>query len=201
MRHKHISLRMLSYDTSHKTSSNEEKGLTCYQTANVRVSMYNRGTTKNPQPPTFHTDIHATLRMIRERVVYSSSSPSSSPLAAAAAARLRLTRPGRPPPYGEVRAKSMCFWESRRTTKEGTLTICLPTLKISHCKQCHDTSQDEGYSPDVSLPDQNASMVNTLSKTTLEHLSLEPPLQEIFNLQSQHIIETHAALVEHTDTD
>jgi hypothetical protein len=39
-----------------------------------------------------------------------------------------LTRPGRPPPYGEVRAKSMCFCESRRTTKEGTLTIWRPTL-------------------------------------------------------------------------
>lgn len=44
-------------------------------------------------------------------------------------------------------------------------------------------------------------MVDTLSETTLEHLSLQPPLQEILNLQSQHIIETHAALVKHTDTD
>lgn len=43
--------------------------------------------------------------------------------------------------------------------------------------------------------------MDTLSETTLEHLSLKPPLQEILNLQSQHVIETHAALVEHTDTD
>ena len=39
----------------------------------------------------------------------------------------RFLRPGRPPPYGEVTAKSMCFCESTRTMKEGMLTICLPT--------------------------------------------------------------------------
>jgi len=37
--------------------------------------------------------------------------------------------PARPPLYGEVRAKSMCFWESRRTTNEGMFTTCLRTLK------------------------------------------------------------------------
>jgi len=56
-------------------------------------------------------------------------------------------------------------------------------------------------SPNVPLPDQNASMMDTLSQPTLEYLSLEPPLQEIFNFQSQHIIETHATLIEHTDAD
>lgn len=66
---------------------------------------------------------------IDARKIYSSSSSSPpSSRFAAAAARLRLTRPGRPPPYGDVRAKSMCFWESRRTTNDGMLTICLPTL-------------------------------------------------------------------------
>ena len=39
-----------------------------------------------------------------------------------------LTRPGLPPPKGLLRAKSMCFWLSTRTMKEGTFTICLPTL-------------------------------------------------------------------------
>ena len=57
----------------------------------------------------------------------SSSSPASS-FFSAALAFFRLTRPGRPPPNGEESAKSMCFWESRRTTKDGTLTICFPTL-------------------------------------------------------------------------
>jgi len=41
-----------------------------------------------------------------------------------------------------------------------------------------------GDSPNVPLPDQNTSMVNTLGQSTLEYLSLEPPLQEILNLQS-----------------
>jgi len=44
-------------------------------------------------------------------------------------------------------------------------------------------------------------MVDTLSQPTLEYLSLKPPLQEILNFQSQHIIETHAALIKHTDAD
>ena len=39
-----------------------------------------------------------------------------------------LTRPARPPPKGEVNAKSTCFWLSTRTMKEGTSTTCLPTL-------------------------------------------------------------------------
>ena len=56
-------------------------------------------------------------------------------------------------------------------------------------------------SPNVPLPDQNASMVDTLSQPTLEYLSLESPLQEILNLQSQHIIETHTALIKHTNTN
>lgn len=51
------------------------------------------------------------------------------------------------------------------------------------------------------LPDQDTGVMNALSETALKHLSLKPPLQEILNLQSQHVIETHAALVEHTDTD
>lgn len=61
--------------------------------------------------------------------VYSSdSSPSSPPAAALLAARLRATRPGRPWPYGEVTAKSMCFSASMRTMNWGTFTSCLPTL-------------------------------------------------------------------------
>lgn len=40
----------------------------------------------------------------------------------------RINLPGRPPPYGDLREKSMCFWESRRTTKDGILTTCFLTL-------------------------------------------------------------------------
>ncbi len=61
----------------------------------------------------------------------SSSSPSASPPSSFfsdALAFFLRTRPGLPPPNGDVSAKSMCFCESRRTMKEGTLTICFPTL-------------------------------------------------------------------------
>ena len=53
----------------------------------------------------------------------------------------------------------------------------------------------------MSLPDQNTGMVNALCQSTLENLSLQTSLQEIFNLESQHVIKTHTRLVEHTDTD
>ena len=57
------------------------------------------------------------------------------------------------------------------------------------------------HAPDVPLPDQDTSMVNALGQAALEHLGLQPPLQEILDLQGQHVIETHARLVEHTDSD
>lgn len=37
--------------------------------------------------------------------------------------------PARPPPYGDFSEKSICFCESRRTTKDGRFTACLRTLK------------------------------------------------------------------------
>ncbi len=43
--------------------------------------------------------------------------------------------------------------------------------------------------------------MNAFSQTKLENLGLETPLQEILNLQGQHIIETHASLIQYTDTD
>jgi hypothetical protein len=73
-------------------------------------------TTSKPQPA--------------HREDYSSSSisapPSPPPPLRFAIAR-RFTRPGRPPPNGELRAKSMCFWESMRTINDGTFTSCFPT--------------------------------------------------------------------------
>ena len=54
--------------------------------------------------------------------------------------------------------------------------------------------------PDVSLPDQHTSMVNTLGQAALEHLCLQATFQEIFDLQGQHVIQPHAGLIEHTDS-
>ena len=57
---------------------------------------------------------------------------SSSPMASSAVFRacFRLTRPGRPPPYGDFVEKSICFCESSRTMNDGTFTTCLRTLQL-----------------------------------------------------------------------
>ena len=69
-------------------------------------------------------------------------------------------------------------------------------------------TNDEGRDVDdlladanVSLADEDTSVVDRLGETQLVDASLEPTLQEIFNLQGQHVIELHAGLVEHTDTN
>ena len=61
--------------------------------------------------------------------------------------------------------------------------------------------ESAAYAPDVPLPDQDTSVVNTLRKTSLEDLGLQPTLQEVLDLEGQHVIETHAGLVEHTNAD
>jgi hypothetical protein len=57
------------------------------------------------------------------------------------------------------------------------------------------------YSPDVSLADENTSVVDGLGKTELVDAGLKTALQEILNLEGQHVIELHAGLVEDTDAD
>lgn len=54
--------------------------------------------------------------------------------------------------------------------------------------------------PDVSLSDQNPGMMNAFRQTTLKDLSLQSPLQEILDLQRQHVIEPHSRLIQHSDT-
>lgn len=44
-------------------------------------------------------------------------------------------------------------------------------------------------------------MVDRLSKTELVDTGLETALQEVLNLEGQHVIELHAGFVEDTDTD
>ena len=55
--------------------------------------------------------------------------------------------------------------------------------------------------PNVTLANKNASVVDGLGQTQFEDLGLEATLQEIFNLQAEHVIELHAALLKHADTD
>jgi hypothetical protein len=61
----------------------------------------------------------------------------------------------------------------------------------------------DDLSADTNMPlsDQHPGVMDALSQTSLEHLRLQPSLQEIFNLQGEHVIQTHPRLVEHTDTD
>ena len=53
----------------------------------------------------------------------------------------------------------------------------------------------------MALADEDTSVMDGLGKTELVDASLETALQEILNLEGQDIIELHAGLVEHTDTD
>jgi len=55
--------------------------------------------------------------------------------------------------------------------------------------------------PDVSLANENTSVVDGLGQTELVHASLQATLQEILNLKGKDVIELHARLVEDTDTD
>lgn len=53
----------------------------------------------------------------------------------------------------------------------------------------------------MTLLDKDAGMVDGLGQPKLVDTGLETTLQEILDLQSQHVIELHAGLVKHTDTD
>ena len=63
--------------------------------------------------------------MLRRKQNYASSDEPASDFFLS---ERRLTRPGRPPPSGDLREKSTCFCESTRTRYEGTFTSCLRTL-------------------------------------------------------------------------
>ena len=49
------------------------------------------------------------------------------------------------------------------------------------------------------MADEDTSVVNGLRQTALEDLGLETTLQEVLDLEGQHVIETHAGLVQHTN--
>ena len=55
--------------------------------------------------------------------------------------------------------------------------------------------------PDVALADEHTGVVDGLGKAEFVDASLQTTLQEVLDLQGQDVIELHAGLVEHTDTD
>lgn len=55
--------------------------------------------------------------------------------------------------------------------------------------------------PDVTLLDQDTSVVDGLGEAKLVDAGLQTTLQEILNVEGQDVIELHAGLIEHTDAD
>jgi hypothetical protein len=54
---------------------------------------------------------------------------------------------------------------------------------------------------DVTLADKDTGVVDGLGETELVDAGLEAALQEILSLEGKDVIELHAGLIEHTDTD
>ena len=52
----------------------------------------------------------------------------------------------------------------------------------------------------MSLSDEDAGVVDGLGQTQLEDLRLEAALQEVLLTKTQHVIQLHLVLVQHTDT-
>jgi hypothetical protein len=53
----------------------------------------------------------------------------------------------------------------------------------------------------MSLPDEDTGVMNTLSQSALENLCLQSSFQEVFDLQRQHVIQSHPVLIQHSDTN
>ena len=55
--------------------------------------------------------------------------------------------------------------------------------------------------PNVSLSDENSSVVDRFGESGLEDLSLQPSLEEVLHLEGENVIQSHPLLVQHTDSD
>ena len=53
---------------------------------------------------------------------------------------------------------------------------------------------------DVPLADEDTGVVDRLGEAELEHLGLETTLQEVLGLEGKNVIETHAGVVQDTNT-
>lgn len=53
----------------------------------------------------------------------------------------------------------------------------------------------------MTLANQDASMMVALGESELENLCLETSFQEIFNFQTQNVIELHSRFIQHANTD
>ena len=55
--------------------------------------------------------------------------------------------------------------------------------------------------PNVTLADEDTRMMDGLGQADVEHLSLQTSVQEVLDLEAEHVIELHLALIEHADAD
>ena len=53
--------------------------------------------------------------------------------------------------------------------------------------------------PNVTLADEDASVMDGLGQADVEHLSLQTSVQEVLDLEAEHVIELHLGLVQHAD--
>jgi len=53
----------------------------------------------------------------------------------------------------------------------------------------------------VALTDQDAGVMDGLGQSQLEHLGLEPPLQEILDLEAEDVIQLHLGLIQNANPD
>lgn len=72
-------------------------------------------------------------------------------------------------------------------------------LNISFNTRGFSCPLSKRYLPDVTLTDQHTSVMDGLGQSKLEHLCLQTTLQEILNLQTEHVIELHAGLIQDTN--
>ncbi len=55
--------------------------------------------------------------------------------------------------------------------------------------------------PDVTLADEHTRMMDAFCETKLVDAGLQAALKKVFDLEGEHVIELHAGLVEHSDTN
>jgi hypothetical protein len=53
----------------------------------------------------------------------------------------------------------------------------------------------------VPLANKHSGVMDTPGHASFKDLSLQSPLHEIFNLQGQHVIQSHPGFIQHTDAN
>lgn len=76
---------------------------------------------------------------------------------------------------------------------------CVQIVHTNVCRTNYVVIRE--YLPNMSLTDQYTGMMDRFGQSKFEHLGLETTFQEIFDFQTQHVIEFHVRFIQYTDTD